>query len=217
MARNKYPEETKNLIIETAMKLFMEKGYDHTSIQDIIENLGGLSKGAIYHHFKSKEEIMWAVADHIYAGSDQILTETCNRKDLNGREKLATLFRTSLFAPALDEFCNLAPDLLKNSQFLVIYIREVVQKEAPAVVERILEEGIRDGSIQTEYPRELAEVMMLMGDLWLNPMVYHCEPSQSIKKMRFFQHMLRLLGLDIIDDTMLERLQSVTENYQKKK
>ena len=53
MARNKHPEETVNLILETATRLFMEKGYEHTSIQDIIDNLGGLSKGAIYHHFKS--------------------------------------------------------------------------------------------------------------------------------------------------------------------
>ena len=52
MARNKYPEETVNLILDVAGRLFMEKGYEHTSIQDIINNLGGLSKGAIYHHFK---------------------------------------------------------------------------------------------------------------------------------------------------------------------
>ena len=39
MARNKYPEETKKLIVDTAARLFMEKGYDHTSIQDIIDNL----------------------------------------------------------------------------------------------------------------------------------------------------------------------------------
>ena len=54
MARNKYPEETRNLIIDTAARLYSEKGYDHTSIQDIIDHLGGLSKGAIYHHFKVK-------------------------------------------------------------------------------------------------------------------------------------------------------------------
>lgn len=65
MARNKYPEETRNLIVDTAARLFVEKGYERTSIQDIINNLGGLSKGAIYHHFKSKDEIMNAVADKL--------------------------------------------------------------------------------------------------------------------------------------------------------
>ena len=60
MARNKHPEETVNLILDVAFRLFMEKGYEHTSIQDIINQLGGLSKGAIYHHFKSKEDILIA-------------------------------------------------------------------------------------------------------------------------------------------------------------
>ena len=40
------------------LALFFEKGYDNTSIQDIIDGLGGLTKGAVYHHFKSKEDIL---------------------------------------------------------------------------------------------------------------------------------------------------------------
>ena len=67
MARNKRPEETANLILSVAFRLFMEKGYEHTSIQDIIGQLGGLSKGAIYHHFKSKEDILEAVSDRMTA------------------------------------------------------------------------------------------------------------------------------------------------------
>ena len=49
MARNKHPEETVNLILDVAFRQFMEKGYEQTSIQGIINELGGLSKGAIYH------------------------------------------------------------------------------------------------------------------------------------------------------------------------
>ncbi|MEG2060074.1 MAG: TetR family transcriptional regulator, partial [Lachnospiraceae bacterium] len=43
MSRNKYPEETVKLILEESLKLFIEKGYESTSIQDIINHLGGLS------------------------------------------------------------------------------------------------------------------------------------------------------------------------------
>ena len=70
----------------------MEQGYEHTSIQDIIDHLGGLSKGAIYHHFKSKEEILIAVTDNMTAESNQMLAEIRDRSDLNGREKLKTIF-----------------------------------------------------------------------------------------------------------------------------
>ena len=63
MARNKYPEVTVEKILEVSQRLFMEKGYDNTTIQDIVNELGGLTKGAIYHHFKSKEEIIDALSD----------------------------------------------------------------------------------------------------------------------------------------------------------
>ena len=65
VARNKHPEETVKRILDVAYSLFMEKGYEATSIQDIINGLGGLSKGAIYHHFKSKEDILIAVTDRM--------------------------------------------------------------------------------------------------------------------------------------------------------
>ena len=66
MARNKYPEETVEKILDVAQRLFLKKGYDETTIQDIVNELGGLTKGAIYHHFKSKNEIMDALSNNIF-------------------------------------------------------------------------------------------------------------------------------------------------------
>ena len=62
MARNKFPEETERRILEVSRRLFTEKGYEHTTIQDIVDALG-MSKGAIYHHFKSKEDIYDRICD----------------------------------------------------------------------------------------------------------------------------------------------------------
>ena len=95
MARNKHPEETVNLILDVSFRLFMEKGYEHTSIQDIIHNLGGLSKGAIYHHFKSKEDILVAVTDKITEESNQMLLVIRDNPNLNGKEKLKSIFKES--------------------------------------------------------------------------------------------------------------------------
>lgn len=52
MARNKYPEKTVNRILKVSFNLFIEKGCEQTTIQDIVNGPGYLSKGAIYHHFK---------------------------------------------------------------------------------------------------------------------------------------------------------------------
>lgn len=214
MARNKYPEETRNLIIDTASRLFVEKGYEQTSIQDIINHLGGLSKGAIYHHFKSKEEIMNAVADKLYAGATDSMYAIARRTDRSGLEKLRMIFQASIYSSAQEELFAAAPDMLNNPQLLALYLRNSVQQEAPAMIQPILEEGIADGSIQTDYPREMAEVLMLIGNLWLNPLVYHSDAPELIRKMKFFQHMLRGFGLDIIDDAMFVPLERYAALYQ---
>ena len=87
MARNKYPEVTEERILEAAQRLFLEKGYDNTTIQDIVDQLGGLTKGAVYHHFKSKEEILNAVSDRMFFQNNPF-EAVKRRKDLNGLEKL---------------------------------------------------------------------------------------------------------------------------------
>ena len=108
MARNKHPEETVRSILDVSFRLFMEKGYEHTSIQDILDHLGGLSKGAIYHHFKSKEDILVAVADKMMSESNRRLAEIMNRIDLNGKEKLKTIFKASLNRRVQEEMFTVA-------------------------------------------------------------------------------------------------------------
>ncbi|MCS6867707.1 TetR/AcrR family transcriptional regulator, partial [Thermus sp.] len=52
---------TKDRILEEAAKLFTEKGYEATSVQDIAQAVG-LSKAALYHHFAGKEEVLYAIS-----------------------------------------------------------------------------------------------------------------------------------------------------------
>ena len=63
MARNAHPEVTRQRILDAARTLFARQGYERTSIQDIINELGDLSKGAIYHHFPSKAASLYALTE----------------------------------------------------------------------------------------------------------------------------------------------------------
>lgn len=215
MARNKYPEETRRLIVETAAKLFIEQGYDQTSIQDIIDHLGGLSKGAIYYHFKSKAEIMNEVSNMLYAPLEMRQLSVEGRTDLTGKEKIRELFRISMYSAEQKDMFSTAPDLMKNPKLLVLYLKEAIQNEASQFVQKLLEEGIADGSVQTEYPKELAEVMMLLGNVWINPMVYQDSAEEMARKMEFFQYLMEKLGLDIIEDDMMKRLEEFSNIYRK--
>ena len=88
MARNKHPEETVAKILDVALELFFTKGYDNTSIQDIIDNLGGLTKGAVYHHFKSKDEILSAALDRENEALYRELKRIRDDAHMTGAQKL---------------------------------------------------------------------------------------------------------------------------------
>lgn len=217
MARNKHPEETVNLILDVAVRLFMEKGYEHTSIQDIINQLGGLSKGAIYHHFKSKEDILVAVTDKMTEESNKMLAVIRDRTDLTGKEKLKTIFKESICRPVQEDIFTVAPDLSNSPRLLFSIFKETVEEAAPDYILPIIEQGVADGSIQTDYPAELAELIILAANIWMNPMIFDNSPEESWRKFLVFRQMMSGFGLDIVDDELLDRLQELTSAYQKNK
>ncbi|RIX50056.1 TetR/AcrR family transcriptional regulator [Paenibacillus nanensis] len=209
MARNKYPEETINQILTVALNLFIRKGYEQTSIQDIINELGGLTKGAIYHHFKSKEEIMQAVIDHMFKGVDEMLSGIRDDTELNGREKLRKISRVSLDNPAQNEMASAAPNLLRNPKLLAAQIEHMVEKAIPVYIQPIIEQGMRDGSIRTDYPRELSELLLVLTNVWLNPAVIQASPEMMLRKLRLFDEVLKGLGLDLFDEQMFQRYEEL--------
>ncbi len=206
-----------NLILETAMKLFAEKGYEHTSIQDIINNLGGLSKGAIYHHFRSKEDILNAVTIKMSEQSNKMLFEIQNSPGLTGKEKLRKLLVESLNRSVHDEIFAAAPNIGDSPALVFSILRGTIDYTAPVYVLPIIEQGIADGSIQTEYPKELAELILLVGNVWLDPMIFDDDPEGIYRKCKMYDQMLRAFGLDILDESVFERLRSLTEVYRKNK
>ena len=56
----KEAEERKNEILDVAERLFISRGFDRTSTNDILEEVG-IARGTLYYHFKSKEEILDAL------------------------------------------------------------------------------------------------------------------------------------------------------------
>lgn len=206
MARNKHPEETVEKILDVASRLFLEKGYEHTSIQDIINNLGGLSKGAIYHHFKSKEDILIAVTDRMTMESNQGLAKIRDASAMNGKEKLQEIFKASINRPVQNDIFTVAPDFQNNPRLLDSLLRETVEVVAPYYILPIIKEGIEDGSIRTEFPEQLAELIILAANIWMNPMVFDSSPEESYAKFMVFRQMMQGFGLDIVDEEMVQRL-----------
>lgn len=204
MARNKHPEVTVEKILDVAQQLFLEKGYDNTTIQDIVDKLGGLTKGAVYHHFKSKEDIICALSDKLFSDCNPFI-EVKKREDLNGLQKMREVMRLNQSNTNGTEINLQVLPLLKNPRIFTELIEANRRDLAPRWLE-LIEEGIADGSIQTEYAKEIAELIPLLGDVWLYPAVYPATESEIFHKFCFLKEMLEKMGVPVIDDEMTDIL-----------
>lgn len=218
MARNKNPEITINRILDTSMELFLKKGYDNTTIQDIVDELGDLSKGAIYHHFKSKEEILEAVIPRIFAGSGEDALDLSKDTSLNGLEKLKKALLKSLKNPAQEKLVKAAPNLMKNPRILTQQIFDVVEEIVPLLIEPLIREGVEDGSIKTKNPKELAESFLILMNVWMNPSIFFVSKEEFKSKFEFLKEMLIGVGLPILNEEfydVMEMYRSIIEDSKK--
>lgn len=207
MARNKHPEETVSRILDTAQKLFFEKGYEKTTIQDIINKLGNLSKGAIYHHFGSKEEIVDAVINRIFEGQVSTVEELINEKGTTGLEKLQKLFMLLLNNPDQERVLRAIPDIMNNPKVFTMQMMESMDHVAPQILEPIIRQGVEDGTIETEYPKELAQVLVILCNIWMNPIVFKMEEDELQRKFLFLKDMLDKMGIPVVTDEVLVKIE----------
>lgn len=199
MGRGKYPEMTIQRILDTAERLFIEKGYDAASLQDIIDATG-LSKGAIYHHFSSKEDIFYSVCDRIGQRNSQVLAQVRDDPALNGLDKLRAIFKASLQPERQAKMFCMMPCLLENPRFLAAEMQSIFKEVVPIFAEPIIRQGIADGSIDTEHPKELAEAMILLSDIWINPIIQPTTEEQIEARCAVYNRLLNSFGIpEMID------------------
>jgi len=102
----KEPKKTHVLILSTALRLFVERGYFATSIHDIRRS-ANISIGSIYHHFDSKKSIARAIYDDLFSRMTTVIEEVAApHKTTEGkcRAIIATLFALSETDPLTMHF-----------------------------------------------------------------------------------------------------------------
>jgi AcrR family transcriptional regulator len=94
-------QQPRQEILRTAARLFQQQGYDATSMNDVAAALK-LSKGGLYHHFESKDEILFHIMSHAMQITEERVINVVRRMDAPSRdtsgmditeERLRTLIR----------------------------------------------------------------------------------------------------------------------------
>ena len=189
MARNRNPEETRRKILEVSKELFLEKGFDNTSIQDIIDGLGGLTKGVIYHHFESKNEIL-----------QSIISE--NRGE-TGLEKIQNSLMDSFSNFEQQRLVYSASIMLRSPRLLGEQYLNIFSDFLPGIREKVFE-GAKDKSIKTEYPEELADLIILTLNIWIGFQISIYSVEELKSKMNFIKLTFEGLGVQLITDEIMQ-------------
>jgi len=196
--------ETIETILSTAAQLFIQNGIGQTSMMDIADK-AGISKGAIYHHFKSKEQIVQAVTDrHIQLAENTIQEWLSDIGTLSGKQKLRQLLEKSLTIQETAGLERFITGRIKSPEYIVMYMRNCMDVEAKLIA-GIIRDGVSDSSIVTKYPDECAEVFLILFNIWCDPIIFPCDSIKLMKRLKFFQHLMNTIGLDIFDDELLHK------------
>lgn len=214
MARpvKKTPEQWKQEILNAAQSLFLAKGYEAASMSDIMELAGG-AKGMFYRFFQSKEEVMHALGNQLFFANNPF-DAVRKREDLNGLEKIRTLLALNHSDEKRNALNRQAVSILQDPRILASAIEENRRVLTPLWLE-LLEEGIRDGSIKTEYPKELSELLPLIN-FWMLPSVFPATEEELLHKYRFIVEVLSQMGLPLYDaDSISFTKQLITDLTEK--
>lgn len=212
MARNKHPEITEQRILDTATKLFLEKGWEETTIQDIINELGDLTRGAFYHHYKSKDEIIDAVTTRMFSKEDMFKAVKAD-KNLNGFEKLKKILHSSVINQEQLQFAKSLPSVFSSHIFVSKQLRDCVDSVAPKLKE-VFDEGLRDGSITVQYPKQVAETFSILLTLWFNPILFPISKEEYMQKYDYLKYMLDNMGLPVLDNKLRKEAERAFNNIQ---
>ena len=138
--------KTKRKIFETSMKLFAEKGYDATSVEEITAVVG-VAKGTLYYHFSSKEEIFnFLVGEGMKLLRNSIEIKTANKSTTIEKLKAIILIQIKVII----KYENLISIIL--SQLWGTEPRNIICKkcvlEYVEMIESIIKQGLEKGDLK---------------------------------------------------------------------
>lgn len=193
---SKDPEIRKNEIIDVAKKLFINQGYDNTTVDSIVNEVG-VAKGTFYYYFNSKESIIKAIVEReLYKGkkqADKILDNT----DLNAVKKMEKVMRLLIIPTSKRKDVFHCIDSGNNAK---IHQKrdEIFHKIFKKIILKIVEEGVEAGLFKCKYYQDITEIVFIGIDrfMHINMKNYKNRENFSKKVMAIQELLEKSLGLE---------------------
>jgi AcrR family transcriptional regulator len=156
---SKKPEERRQELMDSAERLFVSRGYDNTSVSDIVKSLN-VAQGTFYYHFKSKLDILEAVVEQ------KIFSLVSKLETITKEESADPISRLNNFFATLMRFGSanrrLHEPIHRNSNFMLHErLSQVTVSHASPMLARILRDGERTGRFDVIHPEETARLLLM--------------------------------------------------------
>lgn len=189
MARpNDNYEPKRKELAKIALDLFIENGYENTSITQIMK-AAGLTKAGMYHYFSSKEEILDEAINPII--EKDISNTRGEMQGLTVEEKMI-LFTKGTASPSalMQQLLNIKQSA--DASYAAYRIREKMLHAQIPLMEEIIIEGNELGIYKIEYPRQTAEFLVLLGKAIVEPHILpNAEGEESLKRVKAYLQLIQ--------------------------
>ena len=198
MPRHDPLEKTKWDIIQTAVRFVNEKGWKNVRVEDVVKEVG-VTRGAFYHYFKSREELIAAVTDHFYLKHNPFALGMM-QEGLNALEKFRFALKANInFNLENQDLANETIAGMSNPAVFRSEFFSQLNTAAPSI-EKLLIEGMEDGSITVSHPKQAAQVLVMIFSIWVNPFIFRVSYQEFCDKISFIEDLCNKIGVAVINN-----------------
>ncbi len=193
----KDPEERRNEIMYAAYQLFATKGFEETSVGDIVKKVG-VAQGLFYYYFKSKEQILEAVLEQYSGELIQKINQIALDVSKNSLEKIQAIFDAFFDFGEFDDRMVSYAHRPENSQMHQHFMFQTIKKILPNLTE-VVKQGVSEGLFETSYPEDTTAIITMGIGAYVHSIEGFFEQREAFfaKRKSFIEIISKALGVNL--------------------
>lgn len=180
-------------ILDAAETLFVQKGYEKTTVNDILEKVE-IGKGTFYHYYKSKEDVMNAVIERLTDRAVAAAQKAAADEGLGAHEKFCRIILSLNVGDSADGGMIEELHRPSNAQMHQKSTAETIRASAPILAD-VVKQGVKEGVYNTCYPLETVEFLLAANQAIFDSGIFRWTPDQMFARAEAFAKIVeRSLG-----------------------
>lgn len=175
-------------ILKTSQELFNSKGFQETSINDIMRKVG-VVKGGFYYYFKTKDQILETLIEQQITNIEESVGRVLDHSGLNALQKLQCVLEEEFKASMEDYNPENHIHNIKNVDMHQRILVGMVQRFAP-IIAALVEQGVKEGLFKTDYPLEVSEIIVAGVHFITDLGIFKWTKEEYIRKVKASEELI---------------------------